>query len=107
MKFEIYFRIEIDYSGNGLSTRVTFRDIQHDCILAEDEDIIQLIMYRHLIFGSFPVVGGITIETTHKVCGPFGPVSSEFSIQQGQRLLFMYGKLGSSFDQLVSVFESC
>ena len=81
--------------------------MMEECQLMEGE-FIQIWEYSiYLVRDNFPVVGCITLVTTHKTCGPYGDSCASMQALQGYHLLYIAGKRGSIIDRLSLAFDLC
>ena len=103
----IYYSVGITFGAGSHHFIEEPTDSLYECALAPDEYITEVTLYAYMLFGTIPIQAGIKLVTSSKVCGPYGYSAGEGTTFKGNRLLYVYGRLGMSFDQLAFVFERC
>ena len=79
----------------------------YECDLMNNEFIQRWEYSVHMFDGEYPVLGCITLITTHKTCGPYGNAYGTMSTLEGYHLLYIAGRRGYGFDRLTLLFDSC
>ena len=78
------------------------------CVFFDDDEVVTSI--KTFTNKRVDIILGITIKTTHQVCGPFGATPQDSFTTDGQKLLYIKGTLFGSqnmFGSITYVFNEC
>ena len=96
------------HHGNAMAQIGLETSHVHECLLQNNE-FIQKWYYSTLSMWSTPVLQCISLETTHKTCGPYGNSCFYMVNLRGNDLLYISGHFheNGAFERLSLAFDSC